>query len=326
MWYDVLCEAERRGLEKDVGKLGALARGARWEDLVPKSSLERYKKSYGSTACDEDTEWRIFKDVPRTHLPEDSWFPFVFSQKQDTKPKLSRLLRAGASLFGYSQGMNFVAALILSEEYDEATAFALFAYLLQDLRMKLLYGRTLAAYLGAFSVALRTHAPEIHQTLKRLDFEPQLYAVEWFSTLFSVCLPRPLALAALDLAFARVTDAPLRFAVGILTSVPIDFETFEDIAMCFKKHIRAQASHHALFAMLDVETDAFRELQRAVDTPYGRGTCVDLRPDGFAVVDLGWGRAYVRRVPVQQPTTKADPNPLRPPARPPGHRRRRLSN
>lgn len=38
-------------------------------------------------------------------------------------------------------------------------------------------------------------------------FEPQLYAVEWFSALFTISTPRALSLALLDLVFARFDEA-----------------------------------------------------------------------------------------------------------------------
>ena len=70
---------------------------------------------------------------------------------------------------------------------------------MSELHAERLYGRSLATCLAALELSLKRHAPAVHAHLKSLDFEPQLYAVEWFSALFVVSLPRALSLCALDL-------------------------------------------------------------------------------------------------------------------------------
>ena len=77
--------------------------------------------------------------------------------------------------------MNFVAATLLVEVRRERTAFALYAYMLKELHVESLYGRTLPQVLCAFELALRMNAPRVHSHLRSEGFEPQLYAVESFS-------------------------------------------------------------------------------------------------------------------------------------------------
>ena len=113
--------------------------------------------------------------------------------------RLARLLNIGNEQLPYAQGMNFVAASILSEcerggGADEALAFGLYCYALRDLGCEKLYGRRLPAALAALDLSLRRHAPALHAHLAGCGFDPQLYAVEWLSALFVVSVPRTLSL------------------------------------------------------------------------------------------------------------------------------------
>ena len=113
--------------------------------------------------------------------------------------RLARLLNIGNEHLPYAQGMNFVAASILSEcerggGADEALAFGLYCYALRDLGCEKLYGRRLPAALAALDLSLRRHAPALHAHLAGCGFDPQLYAVEWLSALFVVSVPRTLSL------------------------------------------------------------------------------------------------------------------------------------
>ena len=68
--------------------------------------------------------------------------------------RLARVLNVGSELFGYAQGMNFVAGTLLTEceaaGRGEGLAFGLYAYLLRQLHVERLYGRSLATSPAAF--------------------------------------------------------------------------------------------------------------------------------------------------------------------------------
>lgn len=216
----------------------------------------------------------------------------------DFKLTLAKMLYIGAIkvTHSYRQGMNFIAARILLERRDNVeNAFALFAYLVHDLNVQALYGRSLAAYLGSFTLAVRTHAPRVHELFQHLQFEPQFYAVEWFSALFVLTLPRTLSLALFDLMFATIPDAPLRLAVGLLSSVYpalAQLTQFDQTILHFKRILQANIDPlNCLVAALDVFSDGTDTLQllNRCHTPYGRGRILDERSDGFARVKLDWG-------------------------------------
>jgi len=243
---------------------------------VPLETLEAYRKLYEDTS-ERETRDEILKDVPRTlsGLSDDSFFDRWPPESTRT---LARILTAGTRLFGeYKQGMNFVAAVILREKPHAPTAFALFAYLMHDLRMKDLYGRPLAVYLARFAATLSVHAPRADGCLRRLDFEPQYYAVEWFSALFCISVPKLLSLAILDLVFARIPDTPLRVATGLLRTLDLSsFATFDEIALRFKPLVRAKANApDALLAALDVHTDADLPSPKPLARPLSRSALDD---------------------------------------------------
>ena len=160
--------------------------------------------------------------------------------------RLARALLVGSARFGYCQGMNFVFAALAFEDEGFRThdddVFALYVYLLRDLHVDLLYGRTLASYLGALKCLLRKEVPRVADRFDAVGFEPQLYAVEWFSALFAVSLPRTLCLALFDLVFVGFRDAPLRFGVGLVKAheakILDSFRSFDDLALGFKNLIR----------------------------------------------------------------------------------------
>lgn len=286
---------------------------------MPPTKLEGYRAFYRARIRTADVAWRaqcrdeqgdagafddldkavsrIAKDVPRTYsgLSDDSWWDWF---RTEDRRLLSRLLCVGSELVGYSQGMNFVAAALVSDDASrsEDGVFALYAYVMEDLKIKWMHGRTLAAYLGSLSLALRTQAPRVHAFLNEMHFEPQLYAVEWFSALFTISVPTTLSLALFDLVFARVVDAPLRFAVGLLSTLESTLcrlSSFDDLAMQFKRIVRTADPVAVLLATLAVDADidslASLAIPPTVYTSFGTGRLREIRDDSFAVVDLHWG-------------------------------------
>ena len=265
--------------------------------------------------------------------------------------RLARMLNVGSELFGYKQGMNFVAGTLLTEcealGRGEGVAFALYAYLLRQLHVERLYGRSLATYLAALELALRRHAPRLHAHLRSEGFEPQLYGVEWFSALFVISVPKVLSLCLLDLVYARVEDAPLRLAVAVLKNSEADLlalRSFDDLVAHFKDTVRRVRPRQVLVelvaaraqrrvdtlralgggssrpdwrppgsganAMLAASAPATRRAN-AVATPFGAGAVVGLGPDGVVAVKLDWGG--VARVPkalvdLDGPPPPASPN------------------
>ena len=245
--------------------------------------------------------------------------------------RLARLLNIGNEHLPYAQGMNFVAASILSEcerggGADEALAFGLYCYALRDLGCEKLYGRRLPAALAALDLSLRRHAPALHAHLAGCGFDPQLYAVEWLSALFVVSVPRTLSLAVLDLLFAGVEDAPIRVAVAILRQAEkplLRLKTLDDLVAGFKPAVRAVRPKLVLIDVLRVSnrvpllaSPASPKSARsnAVDTPFGEGVVTGVAAQGRVAVALTWGgraaleRRLVTSAPPPPPPEDASPS------------------
>ena len=249
--------------------------------------------------------------------------------------RLARLLNIGNEHLPYAQGMNFVAASILSEcerggGADEALAFGLYCYALRDLGCEKLYGRRLPAALAALDLSLRRHAPALHAHLAGCGFDPQLYAVEWLSALFVVSVPRTLSLAVLDLLFAGVEDAPIRVAVAILRQAEkplLRLKTLDDLVAGFKPAVRAVRPKLVLIDVLRVANrvpllaspqSPKSARSNAVDTPFGEGVVTGVAAQGRVAVALTWGgRAALERrlVTSAPPPPPPDSSPSIPTAR-----------
>ncbi|KAJ1462945.1 rab-GTPase-TBC domain-containing protein [Pelagophyceae sp. CCMP2097] len=169
---------------------------------------------------------------------------------------LARILNVGSDLFGYSQGMNFVAAALLVEARSEGAAFALYAFLLRDLGVDRFYGKALSLFLKTFDAALRKNAPRVHAHLRRRGFEPQLYAVEWFSAMFTLSMPQALSRAVFDLCFVQFPNAVLRVAVAVLRAVEakiLALQGFDDLVAHFKATVRCVVAQEVLVHALKVD-------------------------------------------------------------------------
>mmetsp|Transcript_14091 Transcript_14091/g.17555 ORF Transcript_14091/g.17555 Transcript_14091/m.17555 type:complete len:482 (+) Transcript_14091:67-1512(+) len=267
-------------------------------------------------------------------------------QKRRRERILAHLLILASKKFGYCQGMNFVCAAIVLENEKKRSprdAYALYAYLLKELKLDRLYGRSLASYLGALRCCLEREVPNIAKLFEALNFEPQLYAVEWFSALFTVSVPKALSLCILDLIFVQFRDAPLRLAVGILKANEKEIlalePNFDVLVANFKRIIRNTHVKTAILAAIacapafptcDVlnalaapAIPASRFLPPAhittkqpdVDTPYGPGVIAKVRKESTSsnddasailVVNLDWGAtAYLENHQVEKKTNQS---------------------
>lgn len=245
--------------------------------------------------------------------------------------RLAQVLNITNEHVPYAQGMNFVAASILSEcerggSHDEARAGGLYCYVLRDLGCEKLYGRRLPTALAALDLSLRRHVPILHAHLSGCGFEPQLYAVEWLSALFVVSFPRTLSLAVLDLLFAGLEDAPVRVAVAILRAAErplLKLRTLDDLVAGFKSAVRAVRPKVVLIDALRVSnrvpllaSSPKGARTNAVGTPFGAGVVTGVASHGRVAVALHWGgRAALDRSLVS--SAPPPPPPDSPPAAPP---------
>ncbi|KAJ5779299.1 hypothetical protein N7457_007019 [Penicillium paradoxum] len=120
---------------------------------------------------------------------------------------------------GYAQGMNFIAMPLLFN-MDEVDAFAMLVklmnkYSLRDMFIQDMPGLHRSLY--QFERLLEDLEPALYCHLRRRGVPPQLYATQWFLTLFAYRFPLQLVLRIYDLIFEEGLETTiLKFGVAIM--------------------------------------------------------------------------------------------------------------
>lgn len=185
----------------------------------------------------------ISLDLPRT-FPELSFFHAEGSHYEHA---LRDILEAFLYLkpeVGYSQGMSFVAAVLLLY-MDPYEAFACFANMLLYKSCFLHFFRIkmpeVRCYLMVHERLLAEEMPALHLHFKRYDIEPDLYMINWVMSLYCRALPLDLVTRIWDLYVVDGDVAIFRAALGILRMFMSKLlkMKFEDMAY-FLSHIPSE--------------------------------------------------------------------------------------
>ncbi|EAS36111.1 GTPase activating protein [Coccidioides immitis RS] len=120
---------------------------------------------------------------------------------------------------GYAQGMNFIVMPLLFN-MDDGEAFALLVKLMNKYGLRNMFIHDMPGlhrHLYQFERLLEDLEPALTCHLRRRGVSPQLYATQWFLTLFAYRFPLQLVLRIYDLIFEQgLESAILRFAVAIM--------------------------------------------------------------------------------------------------------------
>ncbi|KAK6002455.1 hypothetical protein QM012_002093 [Aureobasidium pullulans] len=119
---------------------------------------------------------------------------------------------------GYAQGMNFIAMPLLFNMPEEE-AFTLFVRLMAKYNLRSLFtaemtGLHLNLYL--FERLLEDYEPALYCHLHRRGVPPNLYATQWFLTLFAYRFPLQLVLRVYDLVLSEGLGAILKFGIALM--------------------------------------------------------------------------------------------------------------
>ncbi|USW48615.1 Putative Rab-GTPase-TBC domain-containing protein [Septoria linicola] len=119
---------------------------------------------------------------------------------------------------GYAQGINFIAMPLLFNMAEEE-AFTLLVRLMSKYDLRSMFTpdmRGLHLRLYQFERLLEEHEPAVYCHLKRRNVEPQLYATQWFLTLFVYRFPLQLVLRIYDLILSEGLTAILKFGIVLI--------------------------------------------------------------------------------------------------------------
>lgn len=120
---------------------------------------------------------------------------------------------------GYAQGMNFIAMPLLFNMPEEE-AFCMMVRLMYNYGLREMFLPDMAGlhlHLYQFSRLLEDLEPALYCHLHRRGVEPQLYATQWFLTLFAYRFPLQLVLRIYDLILSEgLEGAILKFGVTLM--------------------------------------------------------------------------------------------------------------
>ncbi|CEL05346.1 Putative Rab6 GTPase activator GAPCenA [Aspergillus calidoustus] len=120
---------------------------------------------------------------------------------------------------GYAQGMNFIVMPLLFN-MDEAEAFTLMVKLMKQYGLREMFVQDMPGLhrsLYLFERLLEDLEPALYCHLRRRGVQPQLYATQWFLTLFAYRFPLQLVLRIYDLIFEEGLESTLlKFALAIM--------------------------------------------------------------------------------------------------------------
>lgn len=119
---------------------------------------------------------------------------------------------------GYAQGINFVAMPLLFNMSEEE-AFTLLVRLMHKFNLRSLFEPEMPGlhlYLYKFERLLEDLEPALFVHLKRRHVSPELYATQWFLTLFAYRFPLQLVLRVYDLIFSEGLTAILKFGIVLM--------------------------------------------------------------------------------------------------------------
>ncbi|KAJ6029573.1 hypothetical protein N7444_012560 [Penicillium canescens] len=180
------------------------------------SEAERAKKAKSDVVALQKLEKTIRRDLgARTSYAKY----FVSQGSQEGLFGLCKAYALYDEGVGYAQGMNFIAMPLLFN-MDEVDAFAMLVklmnkYSLRDMFIQDMPGLHRSLY--QFERLLEDLEPALYCHLRRRGVPPQLYATQWFLTLFAYRFPLQLVLRIYDLIFEEGLESTiLKFGIAIM--------------------------------------------------------------------------------------------------------------
>jgi hypothetical protein len=163
----------------------------------------------------------IERDVVRTDriastVKDRTQYKLAHPGPSKRAPLLSRLLRAVSIVddMGYCQGMNYVADIILEATNEhEKESFCIMLYVLRVRHLSCLYETKLpilSLYMDVFEYHLKQRRPALAEKLKTEGFLVQYYAIEWFTTCYTLYVPLALTKAVIELWLGGIENIFIR--------------------------------------------------------------------------------------------------------------------
>lgn len=179
------------------------------------SSLDKKRRSGDDKAAVQKLEKVIKRDLgART-----SYSKYLASAGlQDGLFGLCKAYALFDEAVGYAQGMNFIAMPLLFNMPEEE-AFTLFVRLMSKYNLRSMFTAEMTGlhlHLYQFERLLEDFEPALYCHLHRRGVAPDLYATQWFLTLFAYRFPLQLVLRVYDLILSEGLSAILKFGIALM--------------------------------------------------------------------------------------------------------------
>lgn len=225
----------------------------------------------------------IMLDLPRT-FPELSFFHADGSEYEDS---LREVLEAFMYLrpdIGYSQGMSFLAAVLLLYVDDVADVFACFANMLLHescfLHFFSMKMPEVRIYLSVHDRFLRDEMPTLSAHFKQHNVEADLYMINWVMSLYCGALPLDIVSRIWDVYMLDGDVAIFRAALGILKLLQpkllgMHFEEMAFLLSHLPEEIEQDALLRCIRGVRSVTRPRLKELFRSCESREARASAED---------------------------------------------------
>ncbi|CAG9335905.1 unnamed protein product [Blepharisma stoltei] len=259
--YKALKRRCRKGIPSNIRSRAwfMLCKGLEVKNSYPNHLYFRLCNREEDPPCMHD----ITKDVNRT-FPEH-----VLFMGQDGQHSLTNVLRAYAFLdpeIGYCQGMAYIVGVFLMH-MDEESSFWMLVSFMYNYQMRGYYMQGMTKVYQSLYKAnylLKLHEPSLWKKFSDVEFYPQIYATQWFMTLF---------------IFSFKIDTVLRIWDCFLLEGPkIIFRVFLGFFKLYKNELRDLDFENLLMAIRRIETnlDADSLLRAAFSISLSRKELADI--------------------------------------------------
>ncbi|KAI8817678.1 rab-GTPase-TBC domain-containing protein [Fimicolochytrium jonesii] len=192
-------------------------RGMVWQ-LICKGKDPDLENQYATLLTRTSIHEKVIqRDLART-FPKHERFVEVGGPGQESLFNIIKAYSLFDTEIGYCQGIAFVVGAILLNMPDEESFCVLVrlmrTYNLRDLYTPKMIGLQLRLY--QFDELLIEHLPPVFRHLETHEVKSNMYASQWFMTMFAYRFPLACVFRIMDVMFAEGVDAMLKFALALV--------------------------------------------------------------------------------------------------------------
>jgi hypothetical protein len=265
-WYQALIKWDRDKPLKFPRQLPALVRGGIphalrgevWQRLTgATTNQEEIFETYRNLIDEESPDERAIRcDIPRTFLAHE-FFKEARGVGQESLYRVSKAYSLYDSEIGYWQGQPFLIAALLVLMPEEQ-AFAVLVKIMDKLGFRDMFRESLEPLklrLHQLDCLLEAHLPDLWHHFAKCGMKSDMYAWQWFQTLFTIKFPLFLVFWILDVFLLQGIETIFQVALGILkvaeeNLLQLDFEgLMRYLSVNIPNHYRSEENAKHLMAV-----------------------------------------------------------------------------